>query len=64
MKKIIAFLLVSNIAWGQKAIMDTNSMLIGEQINFSISNPISETEVWPTYNEFWQKELRLLNKES
>ena len=52
MKKIIALLLVSNITWGQTALMDTNSILIGEQINFSISNPISETEVWPTYDEF------------
>lgn len=62
MKKIIAFLLVSNIAWGQKAIMDTNSMLIGEQINFSISNPISETEVWPTYNEFLAEGIEIIKQ--
>jgi len=62
MKKIIAFLLVSNIAWGQKAIMDTNSMLIGEQINFSISNPISETEVWPTYDEFLAEGIEIIKQ--
>jgi len=62
MKKIIAFLLVSNIAWGQTAIMDTNSILIGEQINFSISNPISETEVWPTYDEFLADGIEIIKE--
>jgi len=62
MKKIIALLLVSNIAWGQTAIMDTNSILIGEQINFSISNPISETEVWPTYDEFLADGIEIIKQ--
>jgi len=62
MKKIIALLLVSNIAWGQTAIIDTNSILIGEQINFSISNPISETEVWPTYDEFLAEGIEILKQ--
>ena len=62
MKKIIALLLVSNIAWGQTAIMDTNSILIGEQINFNISNPISETEVWPTYDEFLADGIEIIKQ--
>ena len=62
MKKIIALLLVSNIAWGQTAIMDTNSILIGEQINFSISNPITETEVWPTYDEFLADGIEIIKQ--
>ncbi len=62
MKKIIALLLVSNIAWGQTAIMDTNSILIGEQINFSISNPISETEVWPTYDQFLADGIEIIKQ--
>ncbi len=62
MKKIIALLLVSNIAWGQTAIMDTNSILIGEQINFSISNTISETEVWPTYDEFLVEGIEIIKQ--
>jgi len=62
MKKIIALLLVSNIAWGQTAIMDTNSILIGEQINFSISNPINETEVWPTYDEFLADGIEIIKQ--
>lgn len=52
MKQLIIILLVSNCAFSQIALIDTNSILIGEQINFSISNPISETEVWPTYDIF------------
>ncbi len=52
MKKIILLLLISNFAFAQTAKLDTNIILIGEQLNFSISNAISETEVWPTYEEF------------
>jgi len=52
MKKIILLLLISNFAFAQTAKLDTNTILIGEQLNFSISNAISETEVWPTYKEF------------
>ena len=62
MKKIIALLLVSNITWGQTALIDTNSILIGEQINFSISNPISETEVWPTYDEFLAEGIEIIKQ--
>ena len=62
MKEIIALLLLSNIAWGQTAIMDTNSILIGEQINFSVSNPISETEVWPTYDEFLAEGIEIIKQ--
>jgi hypothetical protein len=52
MKKLILFLFISNFVFAQTAVLDTNSILIGEQINFSISNTIGETEVWPTYEEF------------
>ena len=62
MKNIIALLLVSNIAWGQTALLDTNSILIGEQINFNINNPISETEVWPTYDEFLADGIEIIKE--
>jgi hypothetical protein len=52
MKKLILFLFISNFVFAQTAVLDTNSILIGEQINFSISNTIGKTEVWPTYEEF------------
>ena len=42
--------------------MDTNSILIGEQINFSISNPISETELWPTYDEFLADGIEIIKQ--
>ena len=32
--------------------LDTNSIFIGEQTNLTISNKISNTSVWPTYEEF------------
>ena len=62
MKKIITLLFISNIAFAQTASLDTNSILIGEQINFSISNTISETEVWPTYEEFLIEGIEIIKE--
>jgi len=62
MKKLILFLFISNLAFSQTAIMDTNSILIGEQINFSISNTISKTEVWPTYKEFLVEGVEIIKE--
>ena len=52
MKKLALLLLISKFAFAQTATMDTNAILIGEQINFTISNSIANTNVWPTYDEF------------
>ena len=52
MKKLITLLLLSNFAFSQTAQLDTNSILIGEQTNFTITNDVSNTSVWPTYEEF------------
>ena len=52
MKKLITLLFLSNFAFSQTALLDTNSILIGEQTNFTISNKTSNTSVWPTYEEF------------
>ena len=52
MKKLITLLLLSNFAFSQTARLDTNSILIGEQTNFTIANKISNTSIWPTYEEF------------
>jgi len=62
MKKLILFLFISNFAFAQTAVMDTNSILIGEQINFSISNTISKTEVWPTYEEFLVEGVEIIQE--
>ena len=62
MKKLILFLFISNFALAQTAVMDTNSILIGEQINFSISNTISTTDVWPTYDEFLVEGVEIIEE--
>jgi hypothetical protein len=62
MKKLILFLFISNFAFAQTAVIDTNSILIGEQINFSISNTISKTEVWPTYEEFLVEGVEIIKE--
>jgi low affinity Fe/Cu permease len=62
MKKLILFLFISNFVFAQTAILDTNSILIGEQINFSISNTISKTEVWPNYEEFLVEGVEIIDE--
>jgi len=62
MKKLILFLFISNFAFAQTAVLDTNSILIGEQIKFSISNTISKTEVWPTYEEFLVEGVEIIEE--
>jgi len=62
MKKIILLLFISNFAFAQTAKLDTNAILIGEQINFSISNAISKTEVWPTYDEFLVEGIEIIKE--
>ena len=62
MKKLILLLFISNFAFAETAKLDTNAILIGEQINFSISNPISETEVWPTYDEFLADGIEIIKQ--
>lgn len=62
MKKLILFLFISNFIFAQTAVLDTNSILIGEQINFSISNTIGKTEVWPTYEEFLAEGVEIIQE--
>ena len=62
MRKLIIILLFSNFALAQTAVMDTNSILIGEQINFNISNTINKTEVWPTYEEFLVEGVEIIQE--
>ena len=62
MKKLILLLFISNFAFAQTAKLNTNAILIGEQINFSISNTISETEVWPTYDAFLVEGIEIIKE--
>ncbi len=52
MRKLIIILLVSNYTIAQTALLDTNAILIGEQLNFTLSNKVKNTEIWPTYEDF------------
>ncbi|MEC7646107.1 MAG: hypothetical protein VX689_01330 [Bacteroidota bacterium] len=52
MKRIIYILLINQFAFAQTATLDTNFILIGEQIKLNISNNINETNKWPTYEDF------------
>tara|TARA_Y100000746_G_C15431411_1_gene418799 strand:+ start:640 stop:1494 length:855 start_codon:yes stop_codon:yes gene_type:complete len=52
MKKIIYLILISNFAFSQTANLDTNTILIGQQINLKITNEVSSTDIWPTYDKF------------
>jgi len=63
MKKLIfIFLLSSKVIFSQTAILDTNSILIGEQVNFTISNTITETNIWPTYTEFLVEGVEIIKE--
>ena len=62
MKKLALLLLISNFAFAQTATMDTNAILIGEQINFTISNSIANTNVWPTYDEFLVEGVEIIEE--
>ena len=62
MKKLITLLLLSNFAFSQTAVLDTSSILIGEQITFTITNTVSKTEVWPTYKEFLVEGVEIIKK--
>ena len=62
MKKLALLLLISNFAFAQTATMDTNAILTGEQINFTISNSIINTNVWPTYNEFLVEGIEIIKQ--
>ena len=40
--------------------LDTNSILIGEQTNFTITNEVSNTSIWPTYEEFLVEKVEII----
>ena len=62
MKKLITLLLLSNFAFAQTALLDTNSILIGEQTNFTIENELSNTSVGPTYEEFLVEGVEIIQE--
>jgi len=61
-KLILIFLLSSKLIFSQTAILDTNSILIGEQVNFTISNTITKTNIWPTYADFLTEGIEIIKE--
>ena len=51
MKKLIILLLSLNISSAQNVILDTNTIIIGQQVKLTISNKIENTNKWPHYND-------------
>ena len=51
MKKLIIFLLSLNISRAQNVLIDTNTIIIGEQGKLTISNKIENTNKWPNYHD-------------
>ena len=51
MRKIATILLLSHFAFSQTAKLDTNIILIGQQINFRVTNEMQFTDIWPNYTE-------------
>ena len=62
MKKIIYLFLISKIAFGQIAKLDSNIILIGEQINFQISNDIDKTEFWPSTDFLFKEGIEIIKE--
>tara|TARA_B100000214_G_scaffold248086_1_gene182221 strand:+ start:4249 stop:5103 length:855 start_codon:yes stop_codon:yes gene_type:complete len=61
MKNVIYILLLTKLAFSQNAKLDTNVILIGEQINLTLSNPLDKTEIWPNYTDFLPEEIEVIN---
>jgi hypothetical protein len=61
-KLILSFLLSSKIIFSQTALLDTNSILIGEQVIFTISNSTNETNSWPTYTKLLIEGIEIIQE--
>ena len=60
MRKIIYILFLTNLVYSQNVTLDSNTILIGEQINLHISNAIENTQIWPNYKEFLVQEIEVI----
>ena len=65
MKKLLyIFLFFSQMAIAQLAVLDTNTILIGDQIklNISVELNLNEDYVWPTFTDSVYKKVEIINK--
>ena len=60
MKKICFLILIANFAFSQTATLSIDTILIGKQVKFSITNPIEESKIWPSYDNFLTEGLEII----
>ena len=62
MRYIVLILLISKLAFSQTAILDTNSILIGQQTNLTITSELNKTDFWPILDSIIPNEIEIINK--
>ena len=65
MKKLFfIFIFISNFLFSQTAILDTNTILIGDQINLNISVEFGENEPynWPQFTDSIYEKIEIISK--
>ena len=60
MKKIIYMLFLSNLIFAQTAILDTNTILIGQQTKYTITNNKENTDFWPYYDKLLTENIEII----
>ena len=63
-KLIVIFLISSHVLFSQTVSIDTNSILIGQQINLTITNEVNNTTIWPIYNDTIINGVEIINSSS
>jgi len=63
-KLILLFLIITKSVFSQTAILDTNSILIGDQINLNIfvEVKLNETYRWPTFSDSVYQKVEIISK--
>ena len=63
-KLILLFLIITKSVFSQTAILDTNTILIGDQINLNIfvEVKLNETYRWPTFSDSVYQKVEIINK--
>jgi hypothetical protein len=67
MKKLFyIFIFISSLSFSQTAILDTNTILIGDQIelNISVEFDLNEAYNWPEFTDSVYKKVEIINKAS
>lgn len=62
MRYIVLILILSKLAFSQTAILDTNSILIGQQTNLTITSELNKTDFWPILDSIIPNEIEIIDK--